>query len=262
MTNLQGLILGLLQGLAEFLPISSSGHLLLMQRIFGIQEGLLTFNVVVHIGTLVPVLIIYYSRVKSLIKNPFQKLMFLLAVGTLPAVFVALFFGDFVDQLFTGNFLGIGFIITSIFLLITDYTPPGKKGMDKINFKDALFIGVIQAIAIMPGISRSGSTITGAVARDIDREAAANFSFMLAIPAIMGAAVLEISHIISGASQMGTIFSAPMFVGFAAAMVSGFFAIKIMLKLIVSSKLKYFAYYMFAVGVLILFDQHFTNLIY
>jgi len=262
MSILEALILGILQGITEFLPVSSSGHLVLLQRMFGLEEGIFTFTIVVHVATLIPVLFVYYNRIKSLVKKPFQKLTLLLILGTVPTVIAVLIFGDFIDTLFTGNFLAFGFAVTGIAMILTDRAKQGSKNMDQITRKDALIIGLSQALAIMPGISRSGSTIAGAVACDIDRESAINFSFLLSIPAIAGGTVVEIRHVLVGQTAMESLFTLPMLIGFLAAMVSGYFAIKLMLKVVVASKLRYFAYYLIALAVLIFVDQMFTNIVF
>lgn len=262
MSILEALILGVLQGIAEFIPISSSGHLLLLQRIFGIEYNLFTFSVVVHVGTLIPVLVIYFNRVKSLIKNPFQKMTLLLILGTLPTVVVTLLFGDFIDRLFTGDFLAVGFLITAVFLFMIDRGWGGRKKLRHISYIDAIVVGLVQAVAITPGISRSGSTILGGISRGFDRKSAANFSFLLSIPAIVGATVLEIGNIITGDTETYFLLSAPVIVGFFASMIAGYLAIKVMLRLIVSSKMKYFAYYLIVVSILIFADRFFLNLVF
>jgi len=262
MTTFEALIIGILQGITEFLPVSSSGHVLLFQRIFGHEEHKLTFNIVVHIGTLVPILIIYRERVISLIKNPFQKMSYLIILGTLPLVFAVLFFSDFIDLLFSGTFLAIGFTATGVLLLVSDNIKDTHKKSEDITYKDSICVGLIQMLAIAPGVSRSGSTIVGGLFCGLDRKTAANYSFLLAIPAIVGGLVLEIRDIITGASQIENIFTMPMFAGFFASMIAGFFAIKLMLKLVVKSKLSYFAYYMFLVAFLVLLDQMFIGWVF
>ena len=252
MTILEAIILGIVQGIAEFLPISSSGHLLLLQQAFGLEENLFSFTIVVHVGTLIPVLIIYFNRIKSLIKNPFQKLTTLLIIGTLPTVVAALLFRNFINYLFTGGYLAIGFLITAIILLFIDNKDGGEKSIRNITYIDALVVGIIQAIAIAPGISRSGSTIFGAVSRNIDKKSAANFSFLLSIPAIVGATVLELYTIFTGEVSAQFLITTPVVVGFFAALVSGYLAIKIMLRLIVVSKLKYFSYYLIGLSILMI----------
>ena len=263
MTVIEGIILGILQGIAEFLPISSSGHLLLLQRVFGIEDNLFSFSIVVHVGSLIPVLVIYFSRIKSILFKPFQKITWLLILGTLPAVFVALFLEDLIDTLFTGDFIAVGFIITAIVMFLVDKAETGEKTEDDISIKDALIIGTAQALAIVPGISRSGSTIFGGITRGLNRKSAANFSFLLSIPAIAGATVLELFNHISSDYVAGDFFlTAPVIAGFFASMIAGFFAIKIMLKLIVAAKMKYFSYYLLVIAALIIFDQFFTNIVF
>jgi len=265
MTILEALILGLLQGITEFLPVSSSGHLVLLQRIFGVAYyEAFTFTIVVHIATLIPVLFVYYNRVKSIVTKPFQKLTLLLILGTVPTVIAVVLFGDFIDTLFAGQglFLAIGFTVTAIAMFLTDRSMEGTKDMDQITKKDALIIGVSQAFAIMPGISRSGSTIAGAVACKAKRDAAINFSFLLSIPAIAGGVALEIMHIISGRTTLDSLFTIPMLVGFLVAMISGYFAIKFMLKIVEKRKLKYFGIYLIVLAVLIFVDYMFTNIFF
>lgn len=265
MNILQAVILGIVQGFTEFLPVSSSGHLVLLQKIFGIEEPTLTFNIVLHLGTLIPVFIVYFKDIVALIIRPFQKMTFLLIVATLPAVIVTLTFSklEMLDDLFTsGNSLAIGFVITGIFLLVSDNIMEGGKNSKNIKYKDAVIIGIFQAIAIAPGISRSGSTITGAIFNKLDRVAAAKFSFLLSIPAILGAAVMETKPIVTGEVQMDTIFNLPTLFGFIAACLTGFLAINFMIKLIKKCKLRYFSYYVFALSFLITIDKLITHFVF
>ena len=263
MTILQAVILGIVQGLTEFLPVSSSGHLTIVQKIFGFEENLLTFNVLLHVGTLIPVAIVFWKDIVKLIKNPFQKMTVLLIVGTLPAVVVALFFGDLLDTLFAGGaFLAVAYVITGILLLACDKMPQGSKNEEDITFADALVVGTIQAIAITPGISRSGSTITGSVARGMKKSTASMFSFLLSIPAILGAVVLQLKDVISGEVVFENIGMAAATAGFLASMVSGYLAIRFMLKLIKESKLKFFSYYVFLLAAFIVFDHFVLKIIF
>ncbi len=263
MSLLEAIILGIIQGFSEFLPISSSGHLVLFQKIFKINEPTMTFDILLHLGTLIPVFIVYRKTIFELIKKPFQKLTYLLIVATIPAVVAALFAGDFIDLLFaSGKSLFIGFLITGILLLIVDRAKDGYKKEEDITYFDALIIGLMQALAITPAISRSGSTIFGAISRKLDRETAAKFSFLLSIPAILGAAVLEIKDFVTGEATVEHLDFLPMAFGFLAAMLSGYLAINFMLKLIKEAKLRYFAYYVFAIALLIFVDQSFTHLFF
>lgn len=265
MTILQGVILGIVQGISEFLPISSSGHLALFQNLFGIEsEENLTFSVILHLGTLIPVLIVYRETLWELIKKPFQKLTYLIVVATIPTVVVALLFKDFVENL-AGNisFLGFGFMATGILLLISDKLSEGEKSVEDIDdgeevtvtFKDAIIIGTMQSIAITPSISRSGSTIIGALFCGLTRKSAAKFSFLMSIPAICGAAALMILDFVKGDVLIENIAVAPAVCGFFAAAISGYLAIKFMLELIKKCKLQYFAYYLMALSIFILVDS-------
>ncbi len=261
MNIIQAIILGIIQGAAEFLPISSSGHLVLMQRLFKITEPTFTFDIVLHIGTLVPVVIVFWKDIVKLIKNPFQKMTFLLIIATLPAVFAALFFGDFIDDLFkSGQFLAMGFFVTGVFLMYADFISDGDKREKDISYVDAFFIGCIQAIAITPAVSRSGSTISAALSRQINRETAAKFSFLMSIPAIVGAFAFQLLKIATGKEVLHNERLLPIFLGFLAAMASGYLAIKLMLALIKRCKLKYFALYVFLLSGIILVDQFVTNI--
>lgn len=256
MNIFQAIILGIIQGFTEFLPVSSSGHLLLAQSLFGIQQDSLVFEVILHLGTLIPVVIVYWKDIIKLIKQPFQKMTYLIVLGTLPAVFAALFLDDYIDIIFSGTkFLAFGFIITGFALLYADKIEDGWKKEDDIKYSDSIIIGIIQAIAIAPGISRSGSTIAGSLFRKLDRETAAKYSFLLSIPAILGGAVLEIAKIIKGDIVLASLDLFPMFIGFLAAMLSGYLAINFMLALIKKAKLKYFSIYVFILAAFILIDN-------
>ncbi len=261
MTIIQAIILGILQGMAEFLPISSSGHLTLFQKIFGITEGTMFFSVILHVGTLIPVLVVYRKEIFELLKNPFQKYTYLILVGTVPAIIFALLFDDLIESLFSGGqLLGVGFIITGILLTLSDKLPEGHKKKENITYVDSFFIGCMQALAIFPAISRSGSTIVGALSRKITREEAAKFSFLLSIPAISGALVLEILKLyIRKETSIDLALDVILF-GFFSSMLSGYLAINFMLFIIKKAKLKYFAYYVFILGFFVILDQAIFNI--
>jgi undecaprenyl-diphosphatase len=260
---LEAVILGVIQGLAEFLPISSSGHLVLFQKIFGLEEGAMTFDVVLHVGTLIAVIVIYWETIFELIKKPFQKLTYLLIVATIPTVAAALLFGDAVDALFeSGRYLAYGFLFTGIILIISDKLKSEKKSIKDISYIDALAVGAAQCAALPPGISRSGATITGARAVGINRGDAARFSFLMSIPAILGSAVLTVVKIARGDANLEALPLLPTLFGFVAAVLSGYLSINFMIKLIKEAKLKYFAYYVFLLAALILIDQNFTHLFF
>lgn len=260
---LQAVILGIVQGVAEFLPISSSGHLVLLQKVFGITEPSMTFDVILHVGTLIPVFFVFRKDLFALIKKPFQKMTYLLAIGTLPAVIVSLLFGDFIDNLFqTGALLSLGFLITGVLLLWADSIIEGDKQGRDITYTDAVFIGCMQAIAITPAISRSGSTIAGSLNCKLKRETAAKFSFLLSIPAILGAVVLELADLATGSVALGGLSPVAVIFGFTASMLSGYLSIRFMLKLIKECKLKYFSFYVFGLAAFIAFDQFLTKIFF
>lgn len=260
MTVLQGIILGIIQGISEFLPISSSGHLALFQILFGLEtEESLTFNIILHIGTLIPVLIVFRETIFDILKKPLQKLTYLIIVATIPTVIVALLFKDLVETLSSTTwFLGIGFMCTGLLLLFSDKLKDGDKEIEDddttINYKDALVIGTMQSLAILPSISRSGSTIIGSLFCGLSRKTAAKFSFLMSIPAIAGAAVLMVLDFVTGEVAVESIPVVPAICGFVSASVSGYFAIRFMLELVKKCKLKYFSYYLIALSLFIFLD--------
>lgn len=259
MTIFQAVLLGFVQGLTEFLPVSSSGHLVLLQKLFNITQESITFDVVVHFGTLIAVLIYFWSDIIDLIKKPFAKLPVFLVLGTIPTALIGLGFNDFFTSLFSsGKSLGIGFLATGGILWLAESIRSGSKRLKELSVLDVLFIGTMQGIAILPAVSRSGSTIAGSLFRGLDRKFAARFSFLLSIPAILGATILEGKNLLStGITNQAFL---PLFLGGLAAAISGYIAIKIMFKILTTSSLKNFSYYVFTLGALILADQLFFNI--
>lgn len=258
-------VLGLIQGLTEFLPVSSSGHLVLFQNLFGITEATRTFDVLLHIATLIGVFIVYWKDIWALIQKPFQRTTYLLIAATLPTVIIALVAGDLIDNVFAGGkILGFSFIITGCVLMYADSKRPGRKKVINMSYFDALVIGALQGIAICPAISRSGMTISGALSRNLNREAAAKFSFLMSIPAILGAMVLELKDMFTGEAEVitETIGILPMAVGFLTAAISGYLAIRFMLGIIRRGKLRYFAFYVFILGAFVIVDQNFTHFVF
>ncbi|HOE56500.1 MAG TPA: undecaprenyl-diphosphate phosphatase [Bacillota bacterium] len=261
MSIIQAVILGLIQGLTEFLPISSSGHLVLFQKIFGINEPALLFDTMLHVGTLAAVVTVLRKDILSLLKKPFQKLTWLLLAGTIPTVIIAIMFKDFFEEMFrSGSTLGIEFFITGFVLLFAEKLNAGVKHINETSYLDAAFIGVMQGVAIMPAVSRSGLTISGALLRNLDREFAAKFSFLLSIPSILGGAVFQIKDIIEAGS--GRIGNAPIIAGTAAAAIAGYFSVRFMIVLIKKGSMKYFSYYVFGLGAFVLIDQYLTHVFF
>lgn len=255
LSKLEALILGIIQGLTEFLPISSTGHLYLGRNLFGLQEAGLLLDTMLHVGTLIAVFAFYKDEFTQIIKKPFSKLTFLLIVGTIPAVVVGLLFKDYFEEISeTGVTIGWEFLITGLFLWIADSAKNGYKKMEDISYKDALIIGSFQAAAIFPAISRSGLTIVAALWRKLDRETAAYFSFLLSTPAIAGAVVLQSFDLVSGAAGEEISLSA-LLVGIVSSAIFGYIAVKWMIGFLKKHSLKPFAIYVWVLGFAVLFFQ-------
>ena len=255
MSLLEAIILGLIQGLSEFLPVSSSGHLLVAHQVFGItDEDNLTFIIVLNMGSLVPLLWVFRKDVWELVRKPFQKMTALLIIATTPLILVTALFLDHIEQMFQlVQFLPAGFVVTGVILLLSDKFSKGKRAIGELKVVDAILIGLAQAIAVFPGLTRSGSTITASLARGLNRESAAKFSFLMSIPTAFGAIALRAGHIISGRILLDDLNFANLGAGFVTAAVSGYLAINFMLAIVKKAKLKYFAlYYIFALVVFIL----------
>ena len=264
MTVPQAALLGIIQGLTEFLPVSSSGHLAILQGLFGLDKHeLIAFDVLVHMGTLIPVIIIFWGELWKLIKKPFQKMTLLLILGTLPAVVGVLALGDSISIIFSGGLLlAAAYVVTGVLLRYSDTLDTGTKRDKDITFWDSLFVGIVQTFAIFPGISRSGSTITASLFRGLDKQTAASFSFLLSIPAILGAFVFHFDDIFRGNVMVETVGFAAGLTGFLTAMISGYFAIKIMLKLIKTKRLGVFSYYVFALAAFLVLDHFVLGVVF
>ncbi|MEG1548042.1 MAG: undecaprenyl-diphosphate phosphatase [Clostridia bacterium] len=251
------ILLGLVQGLCEFLPVSSSGHLVLLQNIFGIDEGMLFFDTMLHMGTLIAVVVVFYKQLWAMIKKPFQKKVAMLLISTAVTAVLAFAFKDAIIQSYEGALLGFGFLATAVILLLSELLARGNKTIEQMKPWQAAGIGLMQGVAILPGISRSGSTIAGSRFFGLKKEEAAEFSFILSIPAILGSLVMQLPDVIeSGTAGIPWIAVA---VGTLVAAVSGYFAIRFMLELIKRKSLIGFAIYVAALGMLVLIDQFAVN---
>ena len=270
MSIFNAILLGIVQGLIEFLPVSSSGHLVLLQRVFDVQEPSLFFDTMLHFGTLLAVFVVLWKDIWALLKKPIQPLTGYLILGTIPAVIAALTFRDVIEDIFiSAKFLGFCFLITAVLLVTAELLSRRSKNnsnlkkAENINWLDALFIGIMQALAIPPGISRSGATISGALFRKLDRDFAARFSFLLSIPAILGAVVLHAKDLAVESGTAGSgIEAAPVIAGTLTAAIVGFFAVKLMLKIIRERSLFGFAIYTGVLGILVLIDQFATRIVF
>jgi undecaprenyl-diphosphatase len=313
------IVLGVVQGLTEFLPVSSSGHLVLLQKVFGISEPALLFDTMLHMGTLLAVFVVLRRDILAILRRIIQPLTGFLILATIPAVLAALIFEDHIEAAFeSGRFLGFSFLLTSALLVIAELLsrrtlknfttnkheqtrtlgnfttedtekeekPRSKTEEKKMTIIDALVIGVLQSVAIIPGVSRSGATISGALSRGLDRDFAARFSFLLSIPAILGALVFQLKDLVTAdvanGAAVGIAVSANgetidnAVVGYAvdtngiftiaagtvAAAIVGFFAIRLMLKIVRERSLFGFAIYTAILGALVIVDQFVTHLVF
>ena len=259
MSFLDAIILGIIQGLTEFLPVSSSGHLEIMKAIQGQEmsgESSMMMTVVLHFATALSTIAVFWKEVVRIIKGLFQFKVneeFLFSVkivsSMIPAAIVGVFFDDFIETFFSGKILLVGLmlIVTGVILFVAERA---KRTNKPVGFKDAILIGIAQMIAILPGISRSGATIGTSVILGIDRETAARFSFLMVVPLILGKVAKDVlSSEFSTELVESQISSSVYAAGFAAAFIVGIIACTWMIKLVKKSKLSYFAYYCFAAGI-------------
>lgn len=282
MTVLQSILLGIVQGITEFLPVSSSGHLAILQNIFHVEtDGGMLFDIMLHIGTLVAVFVVYHKDIwkmivealkmagdiffnlktlilnkihktslkyRRIVNNSYRKFVVLILVSTVPTGIIGVLGKDLISD--ASNTLlipGICLLITAVLLLIADTVKEGRKLPKNTTYTNGLIIGAAQGLATLPGLSRSGTTIAACLLCGIDRRFAVKYSFILSIPAILGAAVLEVKDVIAepiessqlGIYAIGMVFSA----------VVGYVCIKTMLVVVRNKKFKYFSYYCFVVGI-------------
>lgn len=261
---LESIVLGIVQGLTEFLPVSSSGHLVLLQKIFGFADlenasspWLLFFDAMLHLGTLVAVVIVMRKEIIDLFKKPFHTMGYLV-IATLPAIVVSLLFKDFIDEAFGGGFLGYSFLLTALILSLAEIIAKRVTRKRELKSGGALWMGFMQAIAILPGVSRSGATISGGISLGIDRVKAAKFSFLMSVPAIIGANML---HGYNALKSGVNIQWAPAIAGAVCACVAGYIAVKFMLALVQRKRLYGFAVYVAVLGVFVLLDQYALHII-
>ncbi|WP_121661093.1 undecaprenyl-diphosphate phosphatase [Metabacillus litoralis] len=251
---LQAIILGIIQGLTEFIPISSTGHLYLGRNFFGLEEAGLYLDTMLHLGTLIALVVFYKDILLKLIKNPFSRITALLVIGTIPAVIAGVLFSDYFDSISkSGVTIGWEFLVTGAFLWFADSIKNGAKKVEDISLFDSFFIGSFQAFAIFPAISRSGMTIVGALMRKMDKEAAAYFSFLLSIPAICGGVIFQLKDMVSG--NVPQISLTSMFIATLASAIFGYIAVKFMISFVKNKSLKLFAVYVWILGVVIIVLQ-------
>ena len=258
MSWFEALILGLIQGLTEYLPVSSSGHLAIGQALFGMNDGAdnLMFTVAVHVATVLSTVVILWSEIDWVLKGLFKfkmndetKYVLNIIVSMIPVGVVGLLFKDQVEEIFGSGLLVVGccLLITAALLTFSYYAKPRQK--ERISMKDAFIIGIAQAIAVLPGVSRSGSTIATGLLLGNKKESLAQFSFLMVIPPILGEALLDVLKMMKGEDVMGGIETLPLMVGFVAAFLAGCVACKWMISIVKRGKLIYFGIYCSIVGV-------------
>ena len=248
---LQALILGLIQGLTEYLPVSSSGHLAIGSYLFGINgEDNLAFTIVVHVATVLSTFVILWSEIDWIFRGLFKfkmndetKYFLNIVVSMIPIGIVGVFFKDTVEEIFGSGLLIVGcmLLLTALLLTFSYFAKPRVK--ENISWKDALIIGLAQACAVMPGLSRSGSTIATGLMLGNKKEKMAQFSFLMVIPPILGEALLDVIKMAKGHNPFGDVSTIALVVGFVAAFVSGCMACKWMIDIVKKGKLIYFGIY-------------------
>ena len=259
MSWFEAIILGLIQGLTEFLPVSSSGHLIIAKELFGIETHDLAFEVVVHAATVLSTIIVFRKYIWELLRGLFKfkyneetKYIMMILVSMIPVMIVGLFFKDFVEKLFGSGLIVVGaaLLVTSSLLNISEFLKRRKEGQEQqdrpIGWKAAIWMGVAQAVAVVPGLSRSGSTIATGLICGVGREHVAKFSFLMVLIPVLGEAFLElVSGEFAASSTAGVL---QLSLGFVAAFLSGLFACKLMINIVKKARLKWFALYCSAVA--------------
>jgi undecaprenyl-diphosphatase len=246
MSILLALFLGIVQGLTEFLPVSSSGHLILFQHLFGLPEDMLMFNIILHVATLLAVVICFHKKIWQLVRRPFNKTNAYLIIATAVTCTLVVLFKDFIDSTFTYKVLPFTFMVTAVVLVIASIA---KQSQGSVRAPSALLVGLTQFIAVIPGISRSGTTISTLLATGVKREDAAEFSFLMSIPIIIASFAYELLNV-NGNVAVDVL---PTAVAFIAALVSGVLAIKFMLGIIRRAGLYWFSIYLIALSLFCLF---------
>ena len=264
----QAIIIGLVQGLTEFLPVSSSAHLIFAQQALGVSDVGLAFDVLMHVGTLVAVIVYFFNDIVNMIKgfllslvdlkngnfmgeikkDPYKKLAWLTILATIPVGVVGVLFNDMIESMFQGLTIpAFLLLVTGCLLYASQRMNSGRIDVRNVTIKEALIMGCGQALAVFPGLSRSGTTIAAGLFAGLDKEFAAKFSFILSIPAILGAAVFQLKDLSGGNIEIGACIA-----GFVVAVISGYLAISVLLKIVREKSLDIFAYYCWIVGLIVL----------
>jgi len=246
MNIFQTIILAITQGVTEFLPISSSGHLAVLQILWNLPKTSITFNVLLHFGTLGAILAVFWREIKEIFYNRNWQLIKLIIIGTIPAAIFGFFFQTKIESsFFSLKFIGLSFLITASFLLLTKFS---KAQKDTISWSDALIIGIAQAVALFPGISRSGFTISAGLLRKLKPEIAFRFSFLLALPVISGAVILQLPVLIQQGENSYLLGGIGMLISFFVGIIS----LKVLEKILKRGKYFWFSLYLIILSMVIL----------
>ncbi len=255
MNLIQAIFLGLIQGLTEWFPVSSSGHLALFQNLFSLEVPVL-FDILLHFGTLIVVLLVFYKDILKILKAVFRwdiksdyfRLAIFIVIGSMGTGLIGYFFRDLFVGFFTNlKAIGVAFLFTGVLLFFSN-----KRGNKKLNYKSSFLIGLMQGVALIPGVSRSGTTISTGMLLGIERKKVARFSFLLLIPAVVGGLIFEFG-------DLGSIDLMSSFVGVLVSILVGYISLKFLLRIIEKGKFRYFSYYCFAVGIITLILGSFIN---
>ena len=252
MSVIEAIILGIIQGATEFLPVSSSGHLVLFNKIFNISDNFIGFSVFLHLATLFAVVIVLRKQIWWLIRHPFSSLARKLYLSTIITIVIALIFESFFKSMFSGAYLSIFFMLTAILLVLTEFLS-AKRASHAFSYKTAIVVGIMQGIAVIPGISRSGSTICAGVMEGANRDECAEFSFILSIPIIIGSMLFEILECVKTGAPF---FDAPplqIILAFISAFIIGLLCVKVMLNVVKKAKFTPFAIYLVILSIICLF---------
>ncbi|MFA5722499.1 MAG: undecaprenyl-diphosphate phosphatase [Candidatus Paceibacterota bacterium] len=251
MNTSQAIILSVVQGITEFLPISSSGHLAVLQIFWQIPDPSVVFSALLHFGTLGAILIVFYQEIIKILQKRNWKLIKLIIIGTIPAAIFGFFFQSIIEAQFSSlKFIGFSFLITALFLILTKFLKINPKylNIEDLTYFDALIIGIAQTAALFPGISRSGLTISTGLLRKLKPEIAYKFSFLLAVPVILGAFVLQIPNLIQQGQNNYLIYV----IGALVSLLTGIISLKILEKILKKGKLYWFSLYLIIISMIIL----------
>lgn len=255
MTSLQAILLGIVQGLTEFLPISSSGHLVITEKLLHVQTNTLLLVTCLHVGTLVAVTFAMRREVVHLLRHPWSREALLIAAALVPTAAIGVVFEDVFEKVFdSGSTLGFEFVITGVILWWMDGYRNGAKTESTLRIRDAVWIGTFQGIALFPALSRSGMTIAAGLWRGMNRQAAARFSFLLSIPAIFGATLVEAEDLWEHPLHTAIAWT-PLLLGTLAALIAGYLSVHWTLWWLQHAKMRLFAMYAWALAAFVLVDQ-------